>query len=161
MAALTNLGIVHTVISVVALGAGLVAVARDREIRTSNLTGQIYLWGTLGSAITGLFIFQHGGFGKPHVLSIMTIAFLAIGALAAYTGVFGRAGRYVQAIAFSSTVFFHFIPGLTETGTRLPAAKPWFTSPEDPNLQMAVGIVALIFAVLLALQIRMIRRRPR
>lgn len=161
MAALTSLGIVHTAISVVALAAGLVAVVRDHGIRPDNRVGQTFLWGTLASAVTGLFIYQHGGFGKPHVLSITTIVFLVVGAIAYRTTAFGAASRYVQAVLWSMCVFFHFIPGFTETGTRLPSAKPWFTSPEDPLLLKIVGGVFVIYAILQVLELRALRRRAR
>jgi hypothetical protein len=40
---LTPLGIVHTIISLVAVGAGLIALVRDKEIRLATRTGQVYV----------------------------------------------------------------------------------------------------------------------
>jgi uncharacterized membrane protein len=100
MTGLTTLGIFHTAVSLIALACGVAALVRSREISPRDRLGQIYLLGTLISAATGLGIFQHGGFGPPHVLALMTLAALAIGTVAALTSVFGRASRSVQAIAY-------------------------------------------------------------
>ena len=63
MLGLTTLSVFHTAISLVALVCGFWVLARDKEISPRNGLAQIYLVGTFLSAVTGLFIFQHGGFG--------------------------------------------------------------------------------------------------
>lgn len=68
---LTPLGIVHTVISLVAVGAGLIALIRDKEIRLATRTGQVYVITTVLTCLTGFGIFRHGGFGPPHMLGIV------------------------------------------------------------------------------------------
>jgi len=121
MLGITPFGALHTVISLIALGAGLIAFIRDKEISPRNLLGKVYVVGTVLTCVTGFFIFHHGGFGKPHVLGIITLIVLGIAAVAGYTNRFGRASRYVETIGYSLTVFFHFFPLITETSTRLPA----------------------------------------
>ena len=86
--ALTQLGIIHTAISLVAVAAAIVALVRVHEIRLRTPIGQVYWWGTMLSAVTGLFIYQHGGFGKPHVLSILTIVVLLVAWVAMFTDAF-------------------------------------------------------------------------
>ncbi|MEO8038566.1 MAG: hypothetical protein ABI794_07330 [Betaproteobacteria bacterium] len=61
---------------------------------------------TVLTCLTGFFIFQHGGFGKPHAGGILTLVAPGIAALAEYTGFFGRRSRYVTAVSYSATVFF-------------------------------------------------------
>jgi hypothetical protein len=68
MTGLTTLGIIHTAISLVAVGAAIGALAYYREIRASQLSGRIYIWATVLTCLTGFGIFQRGGFGKPHAL---------------------------------------------------------------------------------------------
>jgi uncharacterized membrane protein len=161
MLGLTPLGLFHTTISVVALVCGCWALARDREISPRNGLGQIYLVATFLTAASGLGIFQHGGFGPPHILSLLTILALAIGTVAACSRAFGRASRYVQAISYSATIFFHLVPGVTETGTRLPRASPLFASAEAPELQAVVLAILVVFLVLLALQLWWLHRESR
>jgi uncharacterized membrane protein len=155
---LTTLGVFHTAVSLFALFSGIWALARDKEISPTNRLGQFYLVTTLISAATGLGIFQHGGFGPPHVLALLTLAALAVGMVAATSGPFGRASRYIQTISFSSTILFHLIPGVTETSTRLPRGAPLVASPDAPVLQGVFLVLLVAFLIGVALQIRWLRR---
>ena len=84
---------------------------------------------TVLTCLTGLPIFQHGGFGPPHALAIITLVVLAIVWAAANTGVFGSWSRYVEVLGLSLTVFFHWVPAVTETSSRLPLDAPLTTGP--------------------------------
>lgn len=159
MFGLTTLGLVHTAISLVAVACGFWAMARDKQVVAHNTLGRTYLVSTALTAITGLFIFQHGGFGPPHVLSILTLLALAVGCVAAYGDSFGRWSRYVQAVSFSTTLFFHMIPGFTETLTRLPLDKPLLPNADAPELRAISGVLLLILVVGLVLQLRWLRGR--
>jgi uncharacterized membrane protein len=161
MFGLTTLGVFHTAISLVALVCGIWTLVRDKEISPRNGLGQIYLVGTFISAATGLFIFQRGGFGPPHVFSILTLLALAVGTVAATSGLFGRASRYIQAISYSSTIFFHLVPGIVETTTRFPRGAPLVASPEAPVLQGVVLVLLVLLIIGLTLQLRWLRANPR
>src|SRR5207247_1322979 len=82
MFGLTPLGTFHTAISLIAVVAGFIALARDREISTRSAAGAVFFWGTVITCVTGFGIFQHGGFGKPHVLGIVTLIVLGVGVAA-------------------------------------------------------------------------------
>lgn len=147
MYGLTSLGAIHTAIALVALAAGALALFRHRSISPREPLGRAYIWTTILTCLTGFGIFQHGGFGAPHVLGILTLATLALAGLAGTTQWLGRASPYVEAGAYSTTFFFHFIPGVTETFTRFPLAAPLFTGPEDPKLAAVLGVLFLLFLV--------------
>lgn len=157
MFGLTTLGLIHTAISLVAVVCGFWVLARDREITVQTPLGRTYLITTLLTALTGLGIFQHGGFGPPHVLAILTLLALAVGYAAAVTGVLGRRSRYLQAVCFSATLLFHMIPGFTETLTRLPATQASFPNAEAPALRPILGAVLLVFVIGLVLQLRWLK----
>ena len=157
MLGLTSLGIVHTAISLVAVGAGIVAFVRYREITTGTRAGRIYFWMTVATCVTGFGIFQHGGFGRPHALGILTLLTLAIAWVAERRNMFGRASRHVAVIGYSLTFFFHMIPGFTETSSRLPVGRPLTSGPDDPALQAAVGVAFLVFLIGAFLQFRRLR----
>lgn len=159
MFGLTTLGAVHTAISLVALAAGIVSIVRFGEIAAGRTVGRVYVWATVLTCLTGFGIFQRGGFGAPHVLGIVTLVVLGIAALADSGRLFGGGSRYVATVAFSTTLFFHMIPGLTETFTRLPAGAPLFTSPEDPALQRTVGVFFVLLVIGCILQVRRLRAR--
>lgn len=109
MLGLTPLGTVHTAISLIALAAGLVALWRQQEISTRTRSGIVFVAGTALSCLTGLFIFQRGGFGIPHVLALVTLVVLAVALLAEHRRTFGRSRatspRWLTRSPSSSTSF--------------------------------------------------------
>ena len=150
-------GMFHTAIALVAVFFGIRSLVRYGEIGTRTRSGALYVWLTAATAFTGLFIFRHGGFGAPHMLAIATLVVLAAAAMAERAGGSGLA-RYVTVLGNSLTLFFHLIPGLTETGTRIPIGDPAFTGPEDPVLKAIVGVGFLVYLAGAAVQAMRIRR---
>jgi uncharacterized membrane protein len=158
MFGLTPLGTLHTAISLIALAAGFVALARDKEISTRTSAGIVFVAGTIISCLTGFGIFQHGGFGNPHILGIVTLIVLGIALLAERAGWFGRASRYVATVGYSLSFFFHFIPGTVETLTRLPFSAPYLANAEDPKAQPIIAVFFLLFLIGATLQVLRLRR---
>ena len=161
MAGLTTLGMVHTAISLIAVAAGLIALVRDQEISPRNRLGQVYVIMTVLTCLKGFGIFQHGGFGKPHVLGVVTLVVLVVAAVAGYTRLYGRASPYVETVSYSATFFFHWIPGITETSTRLPLGAPLVANAEAPELQAAAGALFVVFLIGATLQVLRLRTRLR
>ncbi len=157
MLGLTTLGIIHSAISLVAVISGFWALGRYKEISTTNALGRTYLITTALTALTGLGIFQHGGFGPPHALSILTLLGLLLGTAAALTPTFGRWSRYVQAVGYSTTMLFQLIPGFTETLTRLPPGQPVLPNAEAPAFGPIYLALLLLFLVGLGFQIHWLR----
>ena len=161
MLGLTSLGIVHTAISLVAVIAGARQLIREGAISPERTAGKVYVWFTIATCLTGFGIFQHGGFGKPHALGVITLVTLAVVGLARRGWLFGRLARYVATVGYSLTFFFHMVPALTETFTRLPAGHPLFDSPEDPTLQALNGLCFLLFLAGATVQVLRLRARGR
>ena len=161
MFGLTQLGVVHTLISLVAVVAGAILLVRDGAIGSRTSLGKTYVWTTVLTCLTGLGIFQHGGFGKPHVLAIITLVVLGIAALAGRSRVFGRASPYVETVGYSATFLFHMIPAITETATRLPLGAPLLKSSEAPELQTATGVLLVLFLIGAGVQIARLRSRSK
>ncbi|GGC62904.1 hypothetical protein [Undibacterium terreum] len=158
MFGLTPLGIVHTLISLVAVFAGLIAFFRDKAIISSNSVGKTYVYATILTCLTGFGIFQHGGFGAPHMLGIITLVVLGIAWLGG-KGKFGKASRYVETISYSLTFLFHMIPAITETSTRLPLGAPLLPNAEAPQLQTATGVLFVLFLIGVTLQVIRMRKK--
>jgi uncharacterized membrane protein len=157
MVGLTSLGVFHTAISLIAVAAGLIAFVRDKAILSKNLTGKIYIITTLITCLTGFAIFQHGGFGKPHVLGIVTLVVLGV-AGAAGAGWFGRASSYVETVSYSMTFLFHMIAAVNETATRVPLGAPLVASREAPELGEAALVLFALFLAGATLQVLRLRR---
>ena len=158
MLGLTPLGVFHTAISLIAVAAGLVALVRDKSISAKNSTGKIYIITTAITCLSGFGIFQHGGFGRPHELGIVTLAALGV-AFAAGAGVFGRLSAYVETVGYSMTFLFNIIAGVNETATRLPPGAPLVASLDAPEMQTAVAVLFGVFLAGATWQVLRMRRR--
>ncbi|UXH78955.1 hypothetical protein [Roseateles amylovorans] len=158
---LTLLGLVHTLLSVIAIVAGALTLWRQGLIQWANRGGQLYVVMTALSCLTGLLIFRHGGFGPPHALALITLITLAVGLGAERRRWFGAWSGYVAIVAMSTTFFFHSIPGFNETFTRLPLGAPWLSGPDDPLLGKLVGGAFVLLLIGLTLQLRRLRARLR
>lgn len=154
MLGLTPLGTIHTAIGVVALIAGFIALVRDWGITWRNGVGKVYVITTVLTCVTGFGIFQHGGFGAPHVLGIITLLVLWMAWAAETRSIFGRRSVAVATVSYSATFFFHWIPTLTETSTRFPLGAPLITDRNGPELQAATGVLFILFVIGTTLQLR-------
>lgn len=145
MSSLSLLGIVHTGISLVAVAAGVAGFFRYGRIDSHTRRGKLYIVTTALTCLSGFFIFAHGGFGKPHVLGVITLVVLALALLAERSLVFGRGASTAAMVAYSLTFYFHLIPAVTETSTRLPAHAPLVASAEAPVLGVVYGLLFVVF----------------
>jgi uncharacterized membrane protein len=155
---LTSLGVFHTILSLLAVVAGAYALIHDRKISWNDTVGKVYIIITVIVCISGFGIFQHGGFGKPHALGVITLIVICIAFAAGNkTKAFGWISPYVETVCYSMTFFFHVVPGITETATRLPYGAPFAESPEDPTIQMAIGVCFILFLIGAIIQVRSLR----
>ena len=155
---LTPLGVFHTLVSLVALYTGIWALICYKQFSVYERLTQVYLIFTFITAASGLGIFQHGGFGPPHVLAILTILAIVAGVVTEKTMLFGSWSRYFQAICYSTTLFFHAIPGFNETLSRVPPGKPITSGPDDPLFQKIAGVIFLAYLIGMAIQLVWLKR---
>ena len=157
---LTPLGSVHTVISLVAVALGLVALLRHGGIDATSRSGRWYAGMTIATCLTGFGIFEHGGFGKPHALGVVTLLALALAAWAGRRRS-GLVPACIETVTYSLTLFFHMIPAVAESATRLPLSAPWLDDPEAPQIQAITGVLFLVFLVGATLQVQRLRAARR
>ena len=154
---LTPLGLLHTVVSLAAVVAAFVALARDREVSPRTGAGRAYLITLVVTTLTGLPIFRSGAVRPPHILGGLTLVLLAVAAVAGKRA-FGRASAYVGPVALSATVLLLMIATVTETLTRVPPGAPLVASPEAPVFLPIYLALLAIFAVAATLQVRRLKR---
>ena len=154
MPEMTMLGWFHTVLGVVAVLSGFYTLYKYRVISVKEGPGKLYVYVTLLVAGSALGIYNQGGFGIAHILAVLTLLALAGGFIMEKIKLFGSFSKYLQALAYTSTLLFHMIPAITDFLRRLPVGDPFIDSFEDPllvNFYLAfllifvVGIIAQIF----------------
>ncbi|MGH8617025.1 MAG: hypothetical protein ACREUW_04990 [Burkholderiales bacterium] len=158
MLGLTPLGTIHTLVGLVAVLAGIVALFRDKAISPRNGVGRLYIVTTVITCLTAFGIFQHGGFGKGHLLAILTLLMLGVAAVAGYTRLFGKLSTYIETVSYSMTFLFHWIPAITESSIRLPPSAPLVESVDSPRLQVVAAVLFILFVIGATLQVRRMRK---
>ncbi|SEK83796.1 hypothetical protein SAMN05216359_103280 [Roseateles sp. YR242] len=154
---LSALGVVHTLISLPPVVAGLYSFARFHRIDVSMRAGQLYLAGLTLSVLTSFGLSSTGGLNPGHVLGALAL-------LAAFTGALvvprlqflGRLRPHLQTFGLSFSFFLLLVPGINETLSRLPVGRPLAAGPDDPTVQGALLAWLLLFVFGFALQVRQI-----
>lgn len=154
---ITTLGALHTALALIALLAAFISLGRTGLIAWHSRLGRLYVVTTVLTCLTGFGIFRRGGFNEAHMLGVATLLAIGLAWLAA-RGALGARSPYIETVALSLTVFFHFIPGITETSLRLPVGAPLAASTEEPWLKVAASILFVVFLLGAWWQVRHLRR---
>jgi len=158
---LSLLGIAHTAISLVPLGAALYSFARFGGIDPATRPGRVYLAGLVLSVLTAFGLSSTGGFNAGHALGILALLAVFGAWLAPKLPFLGRASAYLATLGWSFSVFLLLVPGINETLTRLPPAQPLASGPDSPLVRGALLAWLGIFAIGFAAQALMLRARRR
>lgn len=156
---LTNLGIFHTVVSILAIIFGIVALVRAGRIDPRNATGKWYVVLTIITCLTSFGIMKTGHFTPAHGLGVLVLVLLVIGVYA--RRIFPKRGEGLEIIALSATLFFSFIPAITETLTRLPIADPIAAGPDAAVVKMSLLALTVVFVLGLIYQFNRLRKNRR
>jgi hypothetical protein len=122
----------HTALSVLPVGFGLAALARDRAITPDTRLGKWYIGTMLVASVSGLGFIPTLGFTPGQVLGLFTLALIAVGTLT-LRGHWRNPG-YVQTLALSASYFMLMVFATTETLKHFPTDHPFASGPADPSL---------------------------
>ncbi|SDP96573.1 hypothetical protein SAMN05428975_4272 [Mucilaginibacter sp. OK268] len=155
---LSVLGIIHTIISVLAIITAVIALFRHGKINPGEGAGRLYVILTIITCLTGFPIMKTGHPSAGHALGIIILVILPIAVYARSIPFFGKAADYIQIILLSLTLFFSMIPTTVETLTRLPISQPLASGPDSPMVKMWLGIWFLLYIVGVTYQIVKLRK---
>ena len=154
---LSNLGIIHTIISILAIISGIIALFRDGKINPKNGLGKWYIILTIATCLTSFGIMKTGHFTPAHGLSVLVLLLLPLGIYARSIWKKGTRGATAEIIILSLTLFLSFIPAVTESLTRLPIAQPIAESPDASLVKMSNLGLAIVFTLIIIFQLRKAR----
>lgn len=142
---LSNLGIFHTAIGVIAIVAAVVGFIRNGKIDLGQLTGKIYFYFTLVTSLTALGLSKHGGFNPGHVFSIF-IVLLILAAYFLYSKKQeNNRARFFENFLLSFSFFLSLVPTVNETFTRVPVGHPLAKAPTDPIVGQTLLVLFVLF----------------
>ena len=142
---LSTVGIVHTVVSLAPVAAGLFAFYRHGKIDPATRAGKLYWIGMLVSILTAFPLSSTGGFNPGHALGLITLSVMAIATLAPRIAFLGRSAAYIQVGLMSFSFLLLMVPGTNETLSRLPVGHPIGNGPESAPVQLALAGIFVLF----------------
>lgn len=129
---LSNLGIFHTVIGLIALGAALASCIKYRKINLAGKSGMIYFTGTIITSLTALGLSKQGGFNPGHIFSLLVLL-LVVAAYVLHVKIKkNNKARHFENFFLSFSFFLSLIPTVNETLTRVPLGHPFAKGSSDP-----------------------------
>ncbi|MEA5405514.1 hypothetical protein VB776_21420 [Arcicella sp. DC2W] len=150
IASLSQLGIFHTVISIIALIFAGIALFSEGLIKPFGKLGKYYSVLTAIACISSFWLSKTGKFNPGHAIGILILLLLI---LAYYLGdkVLAKSkALYVQTFSMSTTVFLSLIPAVNETLSRLPVSQPLANGPDSPIVQNVVKVLLVLLIAGLA-----------
>jgi membrane-bound metal-dependent hydrolase YbcI (DUF457 family) len=156
---LSTLGIVHTVVSILAIVCAIAGFATQGRVVPGSRLGRAYIVGTAIACLTAFGLARTGHFGPGHVLAALALICLVV-AIVAELKKF-KHWLLIQTFALTTSVFLSMIPATIETLTRLPLGAPFATGPEDPVAQRWLAVLLVGFLAGLGYQTLKLRRRRR
>ena len=144
---LSNLGIFHTLIGVVALIAAIVGLISNGKIDLAKTTGKIYFYGTLITSLTALGLSKHGGFNAGHVFSVFILLLIVVAYYLYYKKQGNHKARYVENGLLSFSFFISLVPTVNETFTRVPLSHPLAKAPTDPIIGQTLLVLFILFII--------------
>ena len=144
---LSNIGIFHTAIGVIAIIAALIAFVRYGKIDLRQTTGKVYFYCTLITSLTALGISRNGSFNPGHAFSILIIILIVV----AYFLVSRKEGngkaRYFENFLLSFSFFLSMLPTVNETFTRIPIGHPLAKDVSDPVIGRTLFAILILFII--------------
>jgi hypothetical protein len=142
---LSNLGIFHTVVGIIALGAALASCLKYGKIDLAGKSGKIYLFGTIITSLTALGLSKHGGFNAGHIFSLLVLL-LVVAAYVLHTKMKeNKRARHFENFFLSFSFFLSMIPTVNETLTRIPLGHPFAKDSSDPLIGKILLPVFILF----------------
>jgi hypothetical protein len=138
---------VHTVISLVAIAAGIVVLALLIVGRMARTVTLLYLTASILTDITG-FMFYKGSFGPPYIVGVLSLIVLLVACYALYgarlAGVWRATWVVTAVIGLYLNVFVLVVQGFG----KLPALHALAPNGSEPPFAIAQGVTLLVFVAL-------------
>ena len=156
MFGISPLGWVHTLGSLPAIPLVAYMLARYGRIVPRSISGAVYFVTMLVGASTAFLVaHQPVSYGIATVTIVLLLAGYGVGRLPRL----GRAGKYIETICLSLTVFLLMLPTVTETLRRVPEGHPLVTDLNSPLLLGSQASLLVMLMVGLTVQIVHLRKQ--
>ena len=157
LAAFTQL---HTIISLIAIAAGLVALIAFARGTWLARTQHVFFWTTAATTITG-FLFPFNGFTPAIGTGIVSTAVLAVAFFALYVSKLRGGARTVYAVTAAISLYLNLFVLVVQSFLKIPALHALAPLGKEPPFAAAQGIVLIASIALGYFCVRAARRQSR
>jgi|SRR5262245_14869335 len=154
---LSTFTFIHTLLSVVALIAGIVVVVGLFGPRSFDAWTALYLATAVATSATGFFL-PSAGFGASQWVGVISLVALVLAILARYTFHYAGAWRWIYAVGVVAGLYFLIFVAIAQAFQKVPALHK--LAPTQSELPFAVTqiVFLLIFVVVGVAAARTFRR---
>lgn len=142
---LSNLGIFHTIIGIIAISAAVLSLVKYGKINLAKLSGKVYFYGTIITSLTALGIYKHGGFNPGHAGSLLILVLVLVAFFLFSRKKGNNRARYFENFCLSFTFFLSLVPTVNETFTRIPIGHPLAKGINDPLIGKTLLALFILF----------------
>jgi hypothetical protein len=142
---------IHTILSLVAILAGIGVMAMLLNNRKPNIGTLVFLIAAIATSVTGFF-FPFTKFLPSHGVGVICLVLFVPALLAQYVYNFAGAWRWIYAISMAANVYFLLFVLITQLFLKVPALHALAPNAPDnpePPFAIAQGILLVIFVWLI------------
>jgi hypothetical protein len=150
--------ILHVVISLVAIVAGIVVVAEWVTGRRSGGWTTLFLTTTILTSVTGFF-FPFTTLLPSHIFGVLSLVVLALALVALYVFRLAGAWRWIYVGGAVIALYLNVFVAVVQAFQKLPLLKPLAPTQSEPPFLVAQLVVLVLFVALGVLAVK--RFQPR
>jgi len=148
--------LIHTVISLIGIASGLVALYGMVAGKPLDVWTPIFLISTVLTSVTGFgFPFDH--FLPSHWVGVVSLVFLAVALFAVYVKHLAGAWRWIYVVSAVVALWFNVFVLIVQSFMKISVLKALAPTQSEPPFQIAQGAALVLFVVLAILAVRQFR----
>jgi hypothetical protein len=150
--------LLHTIISLIAIATGLIALVAFARGSWRGAVMQIFVWTTVATTVTG-FLFPFNGFTPAIGTGIVSSVVLVVLLFALYKSKLQGGARSVFAVTATISLYLNLFVLVVQSFLKIPALHALAPLGTEPPFAAAQAVVLLASIVLGYLSVKAARRR--
>jgi hypothetical protein len=150
---LSTYTVIHTILSLIGIAAGIVALFLMIGGRLSKGWTWLFLFTTILTSVTG-FGFPVTGLMPSHIFGVISLIVLAIALYALYSKHLAGAWRWIYVVTAAIALYLNCFVGVVQAFQKLPPLQPLAPTQSEPPFQIAQLALLLVFIILGFLAVR-------
>lgn len=150
--------LLHVLLSVVGIAAGLIVMERLLRNRALGLSNTIFLVATILTSATGFFFPSRApAFTPAQTLGAISLGVLAIAALALYFGNLIGAWRWIYVVTAVMALYFNVFVGVVQSFGKVGRLRMLAPTQTEPPFLLTQAAVLLFFLIVAGIALRRFR----